>query len=237
MDALASQIMDAYSTAEPFRSTIGMPTVHYCKIAMTGNIHSSLYCHLMRQPVKTYLESSYIIGLGTYDSIAWEVINKARGLRHNLDMQISKLICNQLPTLQTLSRQKQVISDKCPFCKTMVEHKQHIYRCAHVVCQDQWREELQKVALWLQNQHSEPGIRQMLIMMLNQWHKNPDPNHYHHLDKILNVLTEDQHEIGWYALLQGFIAHSIVDAQHRHFQYIGLLRSDKVWVTGFCRQL
>ena len=43
--------------------------------------------------------------------------------------------------------------------------------------------------------------------------------------------------IGWYALLQGFLASSIVTVQHQHFQYIGLLRSNRVWATAFCRQL
>ena len=130
-----------------------------------------------------------------------------------------------------------MISDKCPFCKTKVEDGQHIYRCSHPVQTDQWNEELQKLALWLQNQSTEPEIRQMLVTMLQRWHKNPKPNHYCHPDKFLNKLAEDQHEIGWYALLQGFLANSIVKAQHQHFQYIGLLQSSRVWATALCRQL
>ena len=173
---IASRIMEAYTPAAAVRSTVGIPTVHYCKTAITGNICCSLYCHLTRQPVKNYLESRRINGPGTYDSIAWEAINKARGLRHNLDMQIFKLICNQLPTLQTFFCRKWVISDKCLFCKTKVKDGQHIYRCSHPVQKDQWIEELQKVALWLQNQSTEPGIWQMLIIMLHRWHKNPKPS-------------------------------------------------------------
>ena len=58
-----------------------MPIVHYRKISISGNIHCSLYLHLMRQPVKDYLKTQGIIGPGTYDSVAWEVINKAQGSR------------------------------------------------------------------------------------------------------------------------------------------------------------
>ena len=152
-------------------------------------------------------------------------------------MRLSKLICNQLPMLQTLYRRKLVISDKRPFCKRKVEDGHHIYRCSHPIRTDQWNEELQKLALWLQNQSTEPGIRQLLITMLHRWHKNPEPNHYRHPDKFLNKLAEDQHAIGWYALIQGFMASSIVEAQHCHFQYIGSLRSGRVWATALCRQL
>ena len=74
-------------------------------------------------------------------------------------------------------------------------------------------------------------------MMLNRWYANPEPKPYRHLDKILNKLVKDQHAIGWYALLQGFITNSIVEAQHHHFQYIGSLRSGKVWAAALCRQL
>ena len=168
MDSIASWIMEAYPSAAPFNSTVDMPTVHYGKIIITGNIQSSLYHHLTRQPVRQYLESRNIIGPGTYDTVAWEAIHKARGWKHNLDMRLSKLICNQLPTLQTLHRWKQVISNKCPFCKTKVEDRQHIYRWSHLAWQEQWNGELQKLALWLQNQSTEPGIRQMLITMI-QW--------------------------------------------------------------------
>ena len=73
---------------------------------------------------------------------------------------------------------------------------QHIYRCSHPARQEQWNEELQKLAPWLQNQSIEPGIRQMLITMIQQWHQNPTPNHYRHLEKFLNKLAEDQHAIG-----------------------------------------
>ena len=52
MDALASRIMETYPKAAPFRPTVRMPTVHYGKIAITGNICCSLYLHLTRKPVK-----------------------------------------------------------------------------------------------------------------------------------------------------------------------------------------
>ena len=77
----------------------------------------------------------------------------------------------------------------------MTEDGQHIYRCSHPARKELWNEELQKVALWLQNQSTEPGIRQMIVTMLNRWHGHPNPRHYCHPDNILNGLAEDQHAI------------------------------------------
>ena len=117
------------------------------------------------------------------------------------------------------------------------EDLQHIYRCPHVARQDQWKEQLLRLAQWLQEQSTEPGLRQMLIIMLNRWHDHKSASLFRGIDPILNRAAWDQHAIGWFAFLKGFIAKSIVTTQHAYFQYIGSLRSGTVWAAALCKQL
>ena len=167
MDALATKIMEAFLKAEKFETSIGMPSIHCRKIWIACNIKQSLYQLLRRQPVQAYLEDRKVVGHGTYDLIDWVTICKAQGSNHNWDLQRSKVISNQLPTLQILYCRKHVISDKCLFCTVAVEDMQHIYRCTHTARQDQWKEQLQRLARWLQDQSTEPGLQKMLIIMSN----------------------------------------------------------------------
>ena len=102
---------------------------------------------------------------------------------------------------------------------------------------EQWTEELQQLALWLQDQSTDPGIRRLLITMLNQWHNNQDPVSYQGPEAHLKTLATDQQAIGWFALLQGFLAQSVVDAQTAYFQDIRLHRSGMVWAYALCKQL
>ena len=146
MDALATKIMEAFLKADLFQSSMGMPTVHFHEVWITCNVKQSLYGLITRQLVQEYLEDRKVIDSGTYDMIDWISICKARGSNHNQDLRMSKVICNQLPTLQILCHRKVVTSNKCPFCAVATEDLQHIYRCPHVARQDQWKEQLLHLA-------------------------------------------------------------------------------------------
>ena len=121
MDALAGMVMDAYSKAIPITPTLGMPIVWVGKSQLKGNIKQSVYICLTRHPIKDYLEDRKFISHGSYNLAAWDALCKAQGSDHNRDLCISKMICNQIPTLQIIHRRKQVVSDKCPFCHTAVK--------------------------------------------------------------------------------------------------------------------
>ena len=236
MDALATKITEAFPKADRFQSTIGMPSVYCGKVWITGNVKHTLYQLITRQLVQAYLEDKKISGPGMYDLIDWVTIRKARGYNHNRDLCMSKIIiCNQLPTVQILHRRQHVTSDKCPFCKVAVEDVQHIFRCTHQARQEQWKERLQHLTQWLQEQSTEPGLQQMLIIMLNQWHNHNAWSLFRCSDPILNRAAWDQHAIGWVILLKGFIAKSIIITQHAYFQYIGSLQSGTVWAAAFCK--
>ena len=235
MDALATKIIEAFPKADPFQPSIGMPTIHFHKVWITGNVKKSLYHLITRQPVKAHLEDRKVIGYGTYDMIDWISIPRARGSNHNQDLCMSKVLCNQLPALQILCRRKHFTSNKCPFCAVATEDLQHIYRCPHVARQDQWKEQLLCLAQWLQEQSTEPGLRQMLMIMLNRWHDHKSASLFRGTDLILNRAAWDQHAIGWFTFLKGFIAKSIVTTQY--FQYICSFLSGTVWAAAFCKQL
>ena len=53
----------------------------------------------------------------------------------------------------------------------------------------------------------------------------------------LKAPARDQHVIGWFAFLKGFIAQSVVDTQSEYFQDIGSQRSGTVWAAALCKQL
>ena len=123
----------------------------YCgKVWTTGNMKQALYQLITRQPVQAYLEGKKVIRPGTYDLIDWVTICKARGSNHIRDLRMSKVICNQLPTL--LHCRRHVTSDKCLFYKVTVEDVQHIFRCSHQARQEQWKDCLPSLAQWLQEQ-------------------------------------------------------------------------------------
>ena len=90
---------------------------------ITGNVKRALYLHLTRTCLEKYLESKHIIGHHTYLLIFWPAICKAQGFNKNQDIRITKLICNQLPTMQILHWRKHATTDKCPY----KWRTQHIY--------------------------------------------------------------------------------------------------------------
>ena len=174
-------------------------TIKYGSQVMWKN----LYRLITRASAQAYLEDRKVIGSRTYDMIDWISIPKARGSNHNWDLHMSEVICNRFPTVQILWCRHHVTSDQCPFCAIATEDLQHISRCPHVTRQDQWKESLLCLAQWLQEQWTEPGLWQMLIIMLNRWHDQKSSSLFCGSDPIQNRAAWDQHAIGWFCFPQG----------------------------------
>ena len=147
----------------------------------------------------------------------------------------------EVPTIIKTSACQRLSATSCLLSKSYAAENisppinAHFYRCPHVARQDQWKEQLLCLAQWLQEQSTEPGLRQMLMIMLNRWHDHKSALLFRGTDLILNRAAWDQHAIGWFTFLKGFIAKSIVTTQY--FQYICSFLSGTVWAAAFCKQL
>ena len=194
---------------------------NYKVVKLAGYITKSVYLHLTRARVLQYLEDKCVIGPNTHLPICGKVIQKACSLNKNRDICISKLICNQLPTLQVLIQHKYKIDNKCPFCKTHVEDETHLFCYGHPVRTELWEELLIKLASWMQAHYwpsSTPyAYHYGVLMVWGTMYPQTTPEYRPSSQEALI----EQTLIGWETFLKCFITATTVSIQVDYFTLIG----------------
>ena len=107
----------------------------------------------------------------------------------------------------------------CPICNEPDEDIMHVMTCRSPSASELRETQLQELQLWLRSRHTDPVLTSFIIKGLRSWFRDPygdEPLHHCPNPVTFRALT-NQLELGWFALLYGYITTDITRAQHTHF--------------------
>ena len=186
-------------------------------------MESTLYSELLSQPVSAHLEDSEVIGPISTSLVHWPSIQQACTSNWNQNLCISKVICNQLPTMQIMFWQNHATIDFCLFCWKNIETSEDLFTWTHPEKRDLWASCLMSLHIWLAATQMDPFLVSIIPTVLCWWalcpSSNPTP-FTSHIPTLANI-SADQHYIGWFAFLQGCLATSMINQQNQYFAMIG----------------
>ena len=115
---------------------------------------------------------------------------------------------------------KQRKHSNCPICNEPDEDIMHVMTCRSPSASELRETQLQELQLWLRSRHTDPTITSFVIKGLRSWFRDPygdEPLHYCPDPSTFRALTS-QLDLGWVALLCGYITNDMTNEQHKYFQ-------------------
>jgi hypothetical protein len=132
-----------------------------------------------------------------------------------------------------LKRWKQSSSSACPRCLAPVEDINHVWKCQHPDVKALWKTTLIKLSSWLEDQYTDPALKDGLLLYLDSWRSNlplpPTPLEF-------TDLFQSQTAIGW-NLLEGWLSSSWADTQQAYLSSIRSRRSGRRWLISLIKKL
>jgi len=125
-------------------------------------------------------------------------------------------------------------SASCPWCKCPLEDKPHIIRCPAPTVVEKWSSSLKALKLWLQDQNTLLVILEALLYGLQAWYSNNPPPMASHNG---THLVEDQSNIGWVSLIDGWLALSWHLEQEQYWSCIWTRKSSNCWTSELIKKL
>jgi hypothetical protein len=137
------------------------------------------------------------------------------------------------------SKRKQRVSSECPRCREDREHLLHILTCKEQSASDLFDSLLDTLEGWLRDVHTNPLLTTFLIDGLRSWHNDPQG-----IELVLNdfeppvqYALQSQLDIGWYALLCGYITKHFESIQTVYYQQLGKRNSGRRWAIRLIGKL
>ena len=121
---------------------------------------------------------------------------------------ISKWLSIDTATGLVMKRRKQWLHAHCPRCGEDEEHLLHVLICPAEATVDFRKPLLTELETWLTDEDTHPDIAEYLLTGLTSWFEDPlgtEPAIRSAIPSILQAASLQSQEIGWYALLCGFI--------------------------------
>lgn len=123
---------------------------------------------------------------------------------------------------------------KCARCGFEVENFPHVVCCQHLNSKLKWATSLRDLDTWMNEQQTLPRLRKSLIQHLRRWHTGSD---LAGIPPALEQAFLEQEHIGWYNFLFGYVSQEWQRLQQAHYQYLGLQKTGKRWVTALIEKL
>jgi hypothetical protein len=222
-------------------SQLGLGTILIDNQRITSNVQRNLYHHITHTAFLDRLHSTTNVDNDTLsNTIHWKSFGQARkSCTLSQATFITKLLSNSLPTGIVMVARKQRLHPYCPICKTTDEDILHMLTCRHHQASTTRETLLQDLKLWMITSRTDPDITRFILAGLRSWFLDPfgdEPLHTSTDHTTFLALTE-QLELGWFALLCGYLTHSLVTTQHRYFQSISSRRHGASWAKQLTQKL
>ena len=107
----------------------------------------------------------------------------------------------------------------------------HVMTCRSISASELRETQLQELQVWLRSRNTDPSITSFLITGLRSWFHDPygdKPLYYCPHPRTFRALTQ-QLELGWFALLCGYITSDLSQAQHNYFRYTQWKKHGDTW--------
>ena len=205
--------------------------------AYKKNIYDSI-CH---SKYITYLSHKWLHDEEVMtDEIAWPVFRKARkSTQHHMRIFITKWLIGHLPTGDIMKKRQQRIHANCPHCSCTNETLLHMVLCPSPTVQNFWATTLQDLHMWLEEQQTEPHLATYLVLGLSSWLLDPygEELTLEQFPPHLHATFHSHHQLGWFALLVGFIHPNIIHLQQKHLTSLQYRTTGATWASRLIRYL
>jgi len=105
--------------------------------------------------------------------------------------------------------------------------------CPDPKARQQWSANMEKLKQWLRDQGTDPALRDTLILHLETWSQDQQPDPTGHS----TPWGEEQTQIGWDKLLDGWISQYWRNQQEKSWSQIQSRKSSKRWTAALIQKL
>jgi len=135
-------------------------------------------------------------------------------------------------------RRKEWTHDQCPRCKLPNEDTTHVWKCQDPRAKEQWASSIEKLAMWMKDQKTHPGITLTVVEYLTAWQESREaiPVMAHQFFDV-HIATQNQNDIGWRAFFEGCPAKGWEEAQQEYYLWIQSKRTGLRWLSALIRKL
>jgi hypothetical protein len=160
---------------------------------------------------------SNMIGLdGTLEVVDFEAHRQALQLHPTKRTHFLKLCHNILPTGNVVGTYGQGLPSYCALCKTPDEDFAHILRCPHHLRVAWWSAFLSNMRKKCHSLATDPYLTDILLGGLESWLTNSPCGVLDSPPKY-QLLMDEQNQIGWVHVFQGWISKSWQRLQQYHY--------------------
>ena len=237
MDHKAKRIVRQYLASRrrlTFAPTsLGTGTITIDGSLVHTHIQQSLYNHITHRSLVERLSETLEVDMHVLDStISWSTFSKARKSSPlSLSVFVTKWISNTAATGTVMVARQHRVHNNCPICNAPNEDILHVLTCPHRSASENRDTLLQEFKLWLQSANTSPDITSFLITGLRSWFLDPfgdEPLHEtDDASTFVSLLT--QLDIGWFALLCGYVTKSLIQCQHSFYKSIESRKHGTSW--------
>jgi hypothetical protein len=225
-----------YAKARPQHYVIlGKPWSVYFNNKKLLELTKGMYKCVHSPEALDYWQKSKQIPPEAFDYIHWEAIGQAMtGLERLRQHYIAKHNMDMCGVVKWMKRWKERDTDACPRCG-MSEDATHVLSCQGGNANEYWEQSIRALSSWMHSVLTDPDINKAIITGLNNWRfktMHPFP-----ITPCLKVCLDQQQDIGWEGLLEGWIPFEWEEAQQKYYSAISSQRSGKRWIVGLLHQL
>ena len=123
-----------------------------------------------------------------------------------------------------MKRYKRRLTVTCPLCPSD-EDTSHVWLCQSAQTQQQWSAALYDLRFWLEEQGTEPGLMDLLVLGLDSWRTQGTPPSAPH-----ETLALRQALLGWQSIFEGRPAIGWAEIQDQYFKSLGSRRTEQRWI-------
>jgi hypothetical protein len=146
----------------------------------------------------------------------------------------AKWASRHCPVGRMMKIRKEWTHNKCPLCGQQEETTVHVLRCTEAT--GVWRQTLEALKIWLEEQRTEPALQEAIIFNLQQWRQNSSNTNRNKNSALQQTLLQ-QSEMGWYSFILGRHSKGFESIQHAHYQAIQSKKTGFRWTVALIKKL
>ena len=165
--------------------------------------------------------------------IAWEPLGKALSeTSGSTRRRVVKWAARAAPTGDNMLLRRQWTNDLCPRCQQPENHD-HFLSCSEGTAV--WKREIQRLHLWMLQQHTSPYIANTICEQLQHWHtpQTQSPT----IPPLLTEVVYRQRAIGWSEAIFGCWDRNWITLQQSHFTARELRHQGYSWLTRLIKRV
>ena len=222
-------------------TALGTGTITIANQRITSSIQQSLYHHVTHTAFVDRLSETLNVDHRVLsDSINWISYRKARkNCSPSMSKFITKWLSNTAATGTILAARRHRLHSNCPICDAPDEDALHVLTCPSPSARIARDGLLQDLRQYLTSIRTHPAIANFLISGLHSWFLDPfgEEPLYDTPDRQTFDAISQQLDIGWYALLCGYITNALTTCQHDYYKSIRSRKPGSTWSTQVTAKL